>query len=115
MTENPYKSPTSDLTKEAEAQINKSYTSLNIALTISFLIYAVPLVALIAQWISPESLAPSFAIIGGAISYYIVLGVLAVKKGRSAIKWVGLSILTSPFGLIFSYFMMLNAKSVEKL
>jgi hypothetical protein len=40
---------------------------------------------------------------GGGIAFYVSLGMLAVRLGRSVVLWVGGSMLTSPFGPIFAY------------
>ena len=41
-----------------------------------------------------------------SIAYYISLGILAKRSGRSWIVWVGLTILINPIGWIVAYFMM---------
>ena len=48
------------------------------------------------------------------ILYYVVLGIMASKKNRSVIKWVGLSVIFSPIGHLVSYPLMLNADSLPK-
>jgi len=49
-----------------------------------------------------------------AISFYISLGLLAKRLGRSWIVWVGLTIITKPIGMFVAYFMM-NQKVTEAL
>ena len=46
------------------------------------------------------------AMLMAAIFYYVYLGKCAGILGRSRLVWVGLTILTNPFGFLFSYFMM---------
>jgi len=48
------------------------------------------------------------------ILYHVFLGILASKKNRSVIKWVGLSVFFAPLGLIISYPLMLWAKPLPK-
>jgi len=38
------------------------------------------------------------------LCFYIYLGILATRLERSWITWVGLTMLTGPFGTIFSWF-----------
>jgi hypothetical protein len=52
-------------------------------------------------------MAPELALVGALSAtaiYYVVLGILVRRLGKSPITWIGLSILTSPFGLVISCF-----------
>ena len=93
--------------------MNKDFKKLNIALTISFLLFVVPMVGLIARVIKPDNMLPGLLMVIGILAFYIILGILAVKKKRSVVYWVGLSVITSPIGPIVAYFMMLNADVLE--
>ncbi len=93
--------------------MKNNFKKLHIALTISFLMFVLPVTGLITKIIKPENTIFMLLMILGIILFYIILGVLAVKKNRSAISWVGLSIITSPIGPIVSYFIMLNSDALE--
>ena len=93
--------------------MNKDFKKLNIALTISFLVFVVPMVGLIARVIEPDNALPGLLMVIGFLAFYIILGIMAVKKKRSVVYWVGLSVITSPIGPIVAYFMMLNADTIK--
>ena len=93
--------------------MKNKFKNLHIALTISFLMFIIPITGLVARIIKPENTIFVLLMIAGLIIFYIILGILAVKKNRSAISWVGLSIITSPIGPIVSYFIMLKSDALE--
>jgi hypothetical protein len=42
----------------------------------------------------------------GSLIFYVFLGMLARRLGKSWILWVGLTIITKPIGTIVAYLMM---------
>lgn len=97
--------------------MENQFKTLNILLTISLVLFIVPLILIPYKIISvPENMENPIilvAILFGFL-YYVFLGMLASKKNRSVIKWVGLSLILSPFGTVVSYPLMLFAKPLEK-
>jgi len=97
--------------------MESQFKTLNILLTISLVLFIVPLI-LIPYKVMPvpenmENPIIVVAIIFGFL-YHVFLGMLASKKNRSVIKWVAISIILSPFGTVVSYPLMLFAKPLEK-
>lgn len=94
-----------------------NYRTLNILLTLSLLLFIAPFILIPFGIISvPESTQIPIiltALLFGLI-YYVFLGMLAAKKNRSVIKWVGLSFIFSPVGYIVSYPLILIAKPIER-
>ena len=97
--------------------MKQNFKTLNILLSLSLVLFIAPLILVPYKIISvPGSMETPvilIAILFGLL-YYVFLGMLAAKKNRSVIKWVGLSIIFSPLGHIVSYPLMLTAKSIEK-
>lgn len=62
----------------------------------------------------PEAMAmPIFLVVVPVLlvsgfAFWISLGMLAAKTGRSGVVWVGLSFITAPIGSIIAYSRMLN-------
>jgi hypothetical protein len=48
-------------------------------------------------------LAGAVLFVIGGFAYLIALGLLAHRSGHSWIVWVGLTLITSPLGILFSY------------
>jgi len=97
--------------------MNSSFKNLHIMLTGCLILFIAPWVLIPYKIILvPENMKMPILSIGilFGILYYVVLGILASKKNRSVIKWVGLSIIFSPIGHIVSYPLMLNADSLPK-
>lgn len=113
MSHDPYKSPEAQVISQGSRE-PQNFLSLHIALTICFLSLTAPVVGLVENYLSPENPIYIYIMFAGAISYYIVLGVLAAKKKRSVVLWVGLTFLGTPFGFLVSYIMMLFAKPKTK-
>ena len=92
------------------------FKTLNILLTSSLVLFIVPVI-LVAYKLVPVSEGFKTPIILAAMMfgllYYVFLGMLASKKNRSVIKWIGLSIIFSPLGHIISFPLMLKAKPLE--
>ena len=97
--------------------MEQNFRRLNILLTISLFLFIVPFLLIPYEIVAvPENVKmPIFliAVLSGLL-YYVFLGILASKKNRSVIKWVGLTIIFSPFGYIISYSLILTAKPLEK-
>ena len=98
--------------------MKSNYRNLNIMLTVCLAFFILPWVLIPYEIISvPESL--SMPILGVALLfgflYYVVLGILASKKNRSVITWVGLTVISSPFGHIISYPLMLSSEKLPKI
>ena len=93
------------------------FKTLNILLTISLVLFIVPLILIPYKIISvPENIEIPMIIVAILFGflYYVFLGMLASKKNRSVIKWVGLSLIFSPFGTVVSYPLILFAKPLGK-
>lgn len=97
--------------------MEQNFRTLNIFLTLSLVLFIAPLILIHYKIVNvPEDLEmPIFliALLFGLL-YHLFLGILASKKNRNVIKWVGLSIIFSPIGLIVSYPLMLAAKPIEE-
>ena len=89
------------------------FMNLNIMLTASWAGLILPWI-LILCGVIPVTESNSMCIymmtILFGLLYYVVLGVLASRKNRSVIKWVGLSIIFSPIAYIVSYPLILAAR-----
>jgi hypothetical protein len=100
-----------------EKSMKSNYKTLNILLTICLVLFIIPWVAIPFKLI-PVSDVLSMPILIAALAfgllYYVFLGMLASKKNRSVIKWVGLSIIFSPIGHIVSYPLMLTVKTLPE-
>ncbi|MBT5150851.1 MAG: hypothetical protein HOM43_00570 [Flavobacteriales bacterium] len=97
--------------------MEQDYKRLTIMLGACLGLFILPLILIAYEIIAvPENMVlPIMAIsILFGILYYVVLGILASKKNRSVIKWVGISIIFSPFGHIVSFPLMLLAKPLPK-
>jgi hypothetical protein len=97
--------------------MEQNLRTLNILLTVSLVPFIVPLILIRYKIVNvPENLEIPIILIAMlfGLLYCVFLGILASKKNRSVIKWVGLTIVFSPFGHIVSYPLMLAAKSMEK-
>ena len=97
--------------------MNSSYKNLYIMLAACLIIFITPWVLIPYEVILvPKNIKMPILALGifFGILYYVVLGILASKKNRSVIKWVGLSIIFSPIGHIVSFPLMLNADSLPK-
>lgn len=83
-------------------------------LTWSFLLSVLCVVAVVAQSEISKSyplpawlflLILSVLLIAGIV-YYVSLGILAKRLGKSWITWIGLTVITKPFGPVVAYFLM---------
>ena len=90
--------------------MEQEFKKLHMALTISFLLFVLPMVVWLAVFMHPFLAIMSLV---GILAFYIILGILAARKNRCVVCWVGLSFLTSPIGPIVAYFMMLKADTLE--
>jgi len=92
--------------------VNKYFKRLGWSLLLWCLLYI--LMALVVSSPSHDStllfrvflLLLAVLMFSSAITFYVMLGKLALCFGRSIITWVGLTILTSPFGPFIAYFRM---------
>ena len=97
--------------------MEQNFSKLNAMLSICLVLFILPWVLIPYKVINvPESMSMPILMVGLLFGflYYVVLGILASKKNRSVIKWVGLSIIISPIGHIISFPLMLSAKSLPK-
>ena len=97
--------------------MEQNFRTLNILLTVSLVLFIVPLILIPYKIVNvPENLEMPIFLIASlfGLLYLVFLGILASKKNRSVIKWVGLTIIFSPIGHIVSYPLMLAAKPIEK-
>jgi hypothetical protein len=82
----------------------------------TFLGFAIPILLLITRVIpvgeggnlSHTAKFVTLVMVFSALLYYVFLGILATKNNKSVVVWVGLSVLTSPIGPFFSFFLMLS-------
>jgi len=91
--------------------------TLNILLTVSLVLSIVPLILMHYKIVNvPENLEMLIFLIALLfwLLYHVFLGILASKKNRNVFKWVGLSMIFSPIGILVSYPLMLAAKRIEK-
>jgi len=98
--------------------VKSNYRNLNIMLTACLAFFILPWILIPYEIISvPESLHMPVLMVAMLFGflYYIILGVLASKKNRSVIKWVGLTIIFSPIGHIVSYPLMLSSEKLPKI
>ena len=108
-----YSSPESTLGEVGQ----QSFGLLNILLTLSIILFIVPMILVPYNMISvSEEVKPTIYLVSifFGLLYYVFLGILASKKNRSVIKWVGLSIIFSPLGHLVSYPLMLCSGTVNK-
>jgi hypothetical protein len=81
-------------------------------LTVSFLLEIAGVALLIllpnssSRDLSPVDITCIFLLVGAGVAFYIALGMLAARLGKSWILWVGLTIITKPIGSIIAYFLM---------
>jgi hypothetical protein len=97
--------------------MESGFKNLHIILTGCLILFIAPWILISYEIIlvSENMKMPIFSIsILFGLLYYVVLGILASKKNRSVIKWVGLSIIFSPIGHVVSYPLMLNADTLPK-
>jgi len=94
-----------------------TYKKLNIMLTLCLVLFILPWVLIPYKIIAvQENLSMPILIVALVFGflYYVILGILASRKNRSVIKWVGISMIFSPVGHIVSYPLMLQAKPLPK-
>ena len=97
--------------------MGQTFRTLNILLTVSLVLFIAPLILIHYKIVNvPENLEMPILLIALIfwLLYHVCLGILASKKNRNVIKWVGLSMIFTPIGLIVSYPLMLAAKPIEK-
>jgi hypothetical protein len=97
--------------------MEQNFSKLNIMLSMCLVLFILPWILISYKVINvPEAMSMPILIVGLLFGflYYVVLGILASKKNRSVIKWVGLSIIVSPIGHIVSFPLMLFAKPLPK-
>ncbi len=97
--------------------MESNFKNLNIMLTVCLALFILPWVLIPYKVVRvPENMSMPILMVAllFGLLYYVVLGILASKKNRSVIKWVGLSIIVSPIGHIVSYPLMLSAKPLQK-
>lgn len=100
-------------TKKVDIQRCKFYFKFLVA---TFLGFAIPIVLLITRVVpvgeggnlSLLAKVVTLIMVFSALLYYVFLGILSAKNNKSVIVWVGLSVLTSPVGPFFSFFLMLG-------
>jgi hypothetical protein len=51
-------------------------------------------------------LASALVMLGSTLKFWVALGMLASRLGRSPIVWIGLPLITSPIGRFLAYFWM---------
>jgi hypothetical protein len=61
-----------------------------------------------SKGLSPIEIVCVLAMLSASFPFYICLGILAKRMGRSWITWVGLTIITKPIGPFVAYFKMRN-------
>lgn len=61
-----------------------------------------------SKGLSPLEIVCVLAMVSASIPFYICLGTLAKRMGRSWITWVGLTFITKPIGPFVAYFKMRN-------
>ncbi len=97
--------------------MENNFRTLNILLTLSLVFFLAPII-LVSYKLLPVSEGLETPVILAAMMfgllYYVFLGILASKKNRSVIKWVGLSIIFSPIGHIVSFPLILKAKPLAR-
>ena len=83
------------------------------ALTVSFLVELATTVlfVVLVSASSSEPFSPILAVcllgmVVAGLAFYILLGSLASRMGKSWIVWVGLTIITKPIGSFVAYFMI---------
>ena len=94
-------------------QMVPDFRNLNIMLTACLTGLLLPWILILSGVIpvtESNSMSTYMTTILFGLSYYVVLGVLASRKNRSVIKWVGLSIIFSPIAFIVSYPLILLAR-----
>ena len=60
------------------------------------------------EGMSPFIIICVLAMVSASFPFYICLGILAKRMGRSWITWVGLTFITKPIGPLVAYFKMRN-------
>lgn len=65
--------------------------------------------------LTPLEIVCLLAIVSGSIPFYICLGVLAKRLGRSWVTWVGLTVITKPIGPFVAYFKMRNLVNANRI
>jgi hypothetical protein len=97
--------------------MEQNFSKLNIMLSMCLVLFILPWILISYKVINvPEAMSMPILIVGLLFGflYYVVLGILASKKNRRVIKWVGLSIIVSPIGHIVSFPLIFFTKPLPK-